>query len=429
VQDRYRRYGSKAIALALLRAVAILGTAAGTRLLTEVADPDVFGQFKLIAGMAVLTTGVVTAPLTSYAMRSYHDAIVQGGAKAFIADARRALSVVGAGIAVVAVLISVAAGAALGRPILLIAGVAVGALAIATSLVSMERGLLISSGRVVVAGAYEAAAASLLPLAAALAAYSLEYVPSVGMALAQALLMFAGASMLRRLAPAGRPQVSPKTWLTRSIPFAAPLALVGALGWLFNVGDRYLLAALTSTGEVGIYSAAYGLAALPLAALGGLLPTLAYEPLFRSASLNNEAHRRSLSARLLTYQGALVMAGVAVIILFAPVAVRLLLAEDFRAGAVHIIRWVAVGQGFQVAAYALDLDSYSTTKTRYLAVSYSIAVTVALAMNLLLIPRFGALGAAQATAISGFAYFTAMLTLTRRAVRAQMHTPTRSADE
>jgi O-antigen/teichoic acid export membrane protein len=429
VQDRYRRYGSKGIALALLRAVAILGTAAGTRLLTEVADPDVFGQFKLIAGMAVLATGVVTAPLTSYAMRSYHDANVEGDANAFVADARRALSVVGAVIAVVAVLISVAAGATLGRPILLLAGLAVAALAIATSFVSLERGLLVSSGRVLVAGGYEAAAGSLLPLSAALAAYALEYVPSIGMAMAQALLMFAGAAMLRRLTTAGRAELSPREWLVRSLPFAAPLALVGALGWLFNVGDRYLLAALTSTEEVGIYSAAYGLAALPLAALGGLLPTLAYEPLFRSASLNNETHRRSVSTRLLTYQSALVIAGVAGIILLAPIAVRLLLAEDFRAGAVQIIRWVAVGQGFQVAAYALDLDAYSTAKTRHLAVSYTIAVTVALAMNLLLIPRFGALGAAQATAISGVVYFTAMLRLTRRTVQDRVRGPAEPADE
>ena len=110
---------------------------------------------------------------------------------------------------------------------------------------------------------------------------------------------------------------------------------------------------------------------------------------------------------------ALIGLGVVTVVVFSPLAVFLFLAPEYHGGSVAIMRWVAIGQGFQVAAYALDLDSFALSQTHRLAIAYVGAVSVGLSLNLALIPRLGTEGAAIATAASGLAYFLIMLAQVR----------------
>jgi O-antigen/teichoic acid export membrane protein len=233
------------------------------------------------------------------------------------------------------------------------------------------------------------------------------------MVVAQAGALGVIAYLASRLIESAPPLQRATVMLKESRSFTLPLAGVGIVAWLFNMGDRYLLLGLTDASEVGVYAAAYGLAATPIAALGGLLPTLSYEPLYRAASRGHETRRRLVVSRLLRGQALLVGIGMVATIALAPVAVALLLAPDFRNDATVVMRWVALGQGFQVLAYAMDLDSYSVGRTHRLAIAYGIAVVIAVGAIILLVPTYGAVGAAQATAASGFAYFVSMWLLSR----------------
>ncbi len=181
------------------------------------------------------------------------------------------------------------------------------------------------------------------------ATLALAHAAAIAVLVAAATLMYRGAS--------GQ---SPVAWLRASVQFALPLSLVGVLSWVFNLGDRYLIASLASASEVGRYAAAYGIAASGLAVVGGIVPTLMMRPLFRAAASADNAQRSYLAVRtILVQSGIVAIAVVAIWLAFAAPLTQILLASEYRAGAVVVMRWVALGQGFVVLAQALDLDSYS----------------------------------------------------------------------
>jgi len=185
------------------------------------------------------------------------------------------------------------------------------------------------------------------------------------------------------------------------------------LGWLFAHSDRYLLALLDTPASVGRYAAAYGIAATPIAVLGTVVPTVAYARLVRASDGGHPRGQRVWRQSMLL-QGAMVGAGVLVVGVLAPVGVSLLLGPSYRQGAEVIIRLVAVGQGLQVMAYVLDVESYAIMSTGAIARAYSAAFVVNLGVNLILIPRLGPEGAAWATALAGAVYFVVLLVLNGR---------------
>ena len=411
VLNELKKHARSASAVGLSRVFSLLAVGLGTRVLTSLADPATFGEFKLVHGLGVLAGSVLLSPLVQYAMLDTHIASADSKDEGLIATARRSVLFVGTGLMVFLIPVSVFAAMTTGHLVWALIGAAAALNALARGIFGLERGLLVSHGRVIISAKVDALTAMLLPLAAAAALLMGQ--SSISMVLAQTGVLFGIGLLLRGRNLTSSPTVSTRDWLRGSMPFAIPLAAVGMLGWLFNIGDRYLVAALTDTGAAGTYAAAYGLAASPLAALGGILPTLAYAPLYRATASGKTLKRRQLSGTLLRRQVALIGLGVVTVVVFSPLAVSLFLAPEYHGGSVAIMRWVAIGQGFQVAAYALDLDSFAVSQTHRLAIAYVGAVSVGLSLNLALIPRLGTEGAAIATAASGLAYFLIMLAQVR----------------
>lgn len=166
---------------------------------------------------------------------------------------------------------------------------------------------------------------------------------------------------------------------------------------VFDVSDRFFLRAYASLTEVGLYSLAIrvsGLMQLPLLAFAQAWSPYAYK--YRQESGHQEFFRRAFLYVLVLFSGfALLLTAVAEEII-----------RVMTPGAYH-------GAGAAVGPLALALVAQASTqvsmlgicfarKTWFLSLHAGITAAANLGLNFLLIPRYGAVGAAVATALSYF---------------------------
>jgi O-antigen/teichoic acid export membrane protein len=177
--------------------------------------------------------------------------------------------------------------------------------------------------------------------------------------------------------------------------YGVPLVPTSLAYWVFTTSDRVLLSNLSTLEQVGLYSVAaavVNLANIAILALGqGWNPhaIYAYEEDRESAG--------RLFARMFTY----ILAGFGLLAVgmtvFADELVAILAGSDY-AGASAAVLPLAVGMlayaSTQVTAGGISL----VNRTVFLALYSWMAATINLVLNLLLIPRFGMVGAAWATA-------------------------------
>jgi len=167
--------------------------------------------------------------------------------------------------------------------------------------------------------------------------------------------------------------------------------------WLLSSSDRWFLTALQGAEVAGIYSvsASVGIAGLVVsqALLSAWLPEALKE--FQHAPETASAHLATLQRRIILVF-ALVWLLVATL---GSEAIRILAAPSFH-GATAVIPWLAGGiffYGFFHLANALHLIKKSAGRS---VVWWLIGGALSIGLNLELIPRFGAVGAAMAQCFS-----------------------------
>lgn len=198
---------------------------------------------------------------------------------------------------------------------------------------------------------------------------------------------------------------------SKLIEFGYPFIYAGIAFWLFSSMDRWMLAAMSSVEEVGIYSVAarFSLLVMFISSAFGQ----AWSPWAMKIRLERPDGYRAVYADVL-----ITLASVALIVggglaLFAGELISLLPAEYGGAGMpLAVLSLGLVMQTTQqVTAVGISLE-----KKTYLFARLSwAAAAINFFLNLLLIPAMGALGAALATAAayffltSGYLYFTQQL--------------------
>ncbi|MES1246456.1 MAG: oligosaccharide flippase family protein [Actinomycetota bacterium] len=191
--------------------------------------------------------------------------------------------------------------------------------------------------------------------------------------------------------------------------FGLPL-VPAALGlWVVNFSDRFLLAELRGTREVGLYSIAVRLSSallLLLTAFSLGWPAFAY-------AIEDDDHARHTYSNVLTALFFVCCWTSLALGLLAPWLVRLLTQPAFYPSA----RAVAP-LAFSVTAYAgytvvaIGIGRARRTGSNWLVTGAGAVVNAAL--NVALIPRYGMLGAAVATLVAYAAMFAGMASLSQR---------------
>lgn len=169
--------------------------------------------------------------------------------------------------------------------------------------------------------------------------------------------------------------------------------------WVMDLSDRYFLRVFRGLDEVAVYGVGYKFGMLLQVAL--VWPFQLAWPAF-SFSISNRSGHRATYARTLTYMTAVLVFAVLSIGLIVRIGLPFLVGEAYR-GAARIVPLVALAYAFNGIQYCLSPGIHLAGRTKYLSVLAVIAALINVGLNLLVIPRFGMIGAAGTT-VAAFAF-------------------------
>jgi O-antigen/teichoic acid export membrane protein len=178
--------------------------------------------------------------------------------------------------------------------------------------------------------------------------------------------------------------------------FGLPLVPHALAHWVLNFSDRVVLGAFADDAVVGVYNVAYQAAAPIMLVLIGVHQGVM--PLYPRA-LEDGAVRARLATILTGHVHLASWLGATAALLAPPVLVALF-PHAYR-GAVEFVPWISLGYVF-FGLYLIPMDSMTLMlgRSRWLWIPTALAATTNVAINLALVPRYGALASAAATAIA-----------------------------
>lgn len=175
---------------------------------------------------------------------------------------------------------------------------------------------------------------------------------------------------------------------------------LGSLG--LRSADRVIIAYYVGASETGLYFAAVQIGlAISVVAEGF---NRAWSPWLygRLAERREEGDRRIVRLTYAYFAGIATLA--LVLTLVAPPVIRLVLAPEFH-GAARFVGWIAIGAALNAMYLPIAGVVFFAERTLVISWITGVSVIVAVALNLLLVPWQGAMGAAQAGAAALFLKF------------------------
>jgi len=182
------------------------------------------------------------------------------------------------------------------------------------------------------------------------------------------------------------------------IKFGTPLLIVSIGYWIVQVSDRYLIKYFMSVSDVGIYSVSYGIALVIImiwtASTSIVFPDLC--ALYDSGNIKELERRFS---RVLKYGVAVTAAAVVGLAVLSVPILKIITSEEFigSSGVLIVaaigIFWYGIFMYFAVLPNILK-------KVKVLNSLWISMASINIILNILLIPKFGIMGAAYSTLIS-----------------------------
>lgn len=245
--------------------------------------------------------------------------------------------------------------------------------------------------------------------------------PFIGMVIAGVIFALSETRWLFRQAKTGTTgPAQRRAYLQYGVPIAAALVL----DILLSVSDRFLIALFMGEAAVGEYAAGYGVADKSVLLLCAWT-AMAGAPLVMAAYETGGARAAAQASRGLIR--TLLFLGIPAAIGLALVAVPLseaMIGESLRAGAQNIIPWIAFAgllNGLIIHYYSEAFQLAHRTGER--AVLMSIPAGLNIALNLVLIPSFGLMGAVVATLASYAVGLTVLAVRGRRHIALPLPLP------
>ena len=184
--------------------------------------------------------------------------------------------------------------------------------------------------------------------------------------------------------------------LTAMLRYGVPLIPVTLGSFVLNYADRFFLQRYTNLGEVGVYSLGYK--------FGMVSTALIVTPFvqFWAAYMYEVVERRDgreLIARLQVYFTLVLITFTLTLSLLSGELLRMLSPPEYW-GAARVVPIVGLAYIFMGLSHFFRVGLYYTKQTKYLGYVVGGSALLNFPLNLTLIPRFGAMGAALATLFS-----------------------------
>jgi O-antigen/teichoic acid export membrane protein len=383
-------------------AVALVGLI-GVRLLTELAPREIFGEASLLLGIQALCKNIFTTPLSNGQTRFHSGYLQRGHAHWFTRQLAR-YTWIGSGIGILFyipgfIIWRTLRGGEI-RLVLLFALVLMSLIDVPKTLRLVRLGAdrlwrqfaVWSASEALLGVAFSAAALCLYRSAASLI---------IGqVAAATATLLLFGFALFPTL-PEDRAEVPPESereLRRKLLRYGAAFVPIAVFGWILNVGDRYALEGFLGPKEVGLYVAAYSIASRPFIMVSGVIAAVARPIMFEAANAEQDEKARKVFRLWLVLLAVIVVAGLGAMLLLGNVMADVFLAADYRPKAANIFIWVGLGYALYSMEQVVENRILTFGASGRLLWPTALGATANVLLNILLIPRYGVLGAAYATA-------------------------------
>jgi O-antigen/teichoic acid export membrane protein len=373
------------------------------RVVTGLAPPAVFGEASLLLGAVSLAAAIAAQPFIHTQSRYHSVAEAEGRGDAYTRAALAGVLAAGAGVYALVVLAWLVLRT-MGRTSLGPSGVAALAVLILAACarsvlygrVQAERRMF-SYGGLLVGEAALIGGSTAIGVAASASVNGYVIGHAAGFLLAVLLALAVAPRSAGRLL-GGRERAW--EYLGQVRTYGAPFAPIGLLSWLANQADRYVLAALAGPAAAGRYVAPFAIASRGMSLAGSALGDVLRPVLFASVNQGETANSRKILLGWLGLRTLIAIVSVPAAWWLGPLISNLLLAPAYRQGAPLILAWIAGAYSVQGVIQTLETWLMVQERTGWLIAPLALGGLANLGFSLWLVPRFGAVGAAQATTAS-----------------------------
>ena len=366
-------------------------------LFTRLLSPESYGQYAL----ALSITGIVQCVFLTWveaAMERFHIAEHdRGDVSAHYATLQRAWGAVALVIGVVTVLALVVLP--LTAQWKMVAGVAMASMMVRSALkvVQFRRAAEGRVGEYVITDMASGIGGFLVGIGlTALHMGAAAPLAGLGLAAGVCLMMAAGGEWRR-----ARGGQFEKARALSYLRYGFPLSMSLVLSLVLASTDRFVIAAYLDEARVGMYFAAFGLAYRPLDILFAWLGSSAFPAVLAAYERTGEAGMQGPARTQVSLMALFAIPAVAGLAAVAAPLSSLMVPAAMEAGVAALMPWMALSALFAgLNGHYLEQAFTLSRRSPLLLASMAIPALINVGLNLLLVPRFGILGAAWATCAS-----------------------------
>jgi O-antigen/teichoic acid export membrane protein len=200
------------------------------------------------------------------------------------------------------------------------------------------------------------------------------------------------------------------------LTFSLPLAVCYGLNFVLSTSDRLLLQYFLGPGQVGVYSVSYGIVDRGMTSVFLAISLAAFPLAVRKLEEEGKEAARSQLYRNGVALLAIAIPACAGLIGIKDYLAAVLIGQEFRTQALEIMPWIAVSallSGLQV--HFFDHAFHLGKRTDLFVWSIGPAAVLNIALNIILLPRIGLMGAVYATFLGYVASIAGSILVGRRA--------------
>lgn len=401
-----------------LQGLAAIGQLIGVRVLTDIMPPSVFGEVSLWLGLAALASAAMANPTMQALLRFYPEYFHKGqGALVKLVVKGQLLKLTQ--FALPLFMLGAIAGITLGYAtapelllLLLLVGIDIarmGNMAYLNSLRAYKQ-----------CGIWSLIEAWGRPLFAYLL-IRVVGVDTTWVLLAYLIVSVVAWGIMRRHVPkdadkteagaSDRAELASRFW-----KYSIPLLPLGLIGWVSGMADRYMIGALLTPADVGLYVAIYGLASRPMSMFGGIIETT-LRPAYQQALVQG---KHELANNYLIKWVVLVLLGSICAIILACVGhswlASLLLGSEYRVVS-ELLPWIVGGYSLLILSHVANRVCYANEATNRIFFTEATGAALAVVIGFVCIWYKGLWGAALAVPL----YFGAQLAVSYCLARPWLH--------
>lgn len=206
--------------------------------------------------------------------------------------------------------------------------------------------------------------------------------------------------------------------LKEFIGYGIPLLVSLILSWILILSDRYFIEYFRGSYEVGLYSASYQLADYPIGLISSTIVTAAFPIIIDTWEKKGDKATIDLVSNVMKYY-ILFSIPMLVYVIILSKELMLILGNSYSDGYI-VLPWVCFSSLMLGLCGYINKGLELKKKTRVLSFIVGIAAISNIALNFVLIPRYGFYGAAVATGIAYLIYFIASIVVSSKYLKCEI---------